>query len=66
MITTTLQAFPITTEQKPLDGMVSDMQSMEEVGQLVMKMSQACQHGDIFKIFAEHVAQIVPGLTHIR
>ena len=45
---------------------MSDMHSMEEVGQLVMKMSQAGQHGDTFKLFAEHVAGLVPGLTHIR
>lgn len=47
-------------------GLLPNMQSMEEVGQLVMKMSQAGQHGDIFKLFAQHVTQLVPGLTHIR
>ena len=51
----------------PAQGeLLSNMQSMEEVGQLVMNMSQAGQHGDMFKIFAEHVTQLVPGLTHIR
>ena len=39
---------------------------MEEVGQLVMKMSQAGQQGDIFKLFAEHITELIPGLTHIR
>ncbi|KAL3144765.1 hypothetical protein ABBQ38_001880 [Trebouxia sp. C0009 RCD-2024] len=56
---------PSTIDQKASGGFVSTMQSMEEVGQLVIKMSQACQHGDIFKIFAEQVTLIVPGLTHI-
>ncbi|DBA75798.1 hypothetical protein WJX77_002902 [Trebouxia sp. C0004] len=43
-----------------------DVHSMEEVGQLVMKMSKAGQQGDIFKLFAEHVTELVPGLTHIN
>ena len=47
-------------------GLLPDVHSMEEVGQLVMKMSQAGHRGDIFKLFAEHVSELVPGLTHIR
>ncbi|KAL0023379.1 hypothetical protein WJX79_000175 [Trebouxia sp. C0005] len=49
-----------------LAGMLlPDVHSMEEVGQLVIKMSQAGQQGDVFKLFAEHVTELVPGLTHI-
>ena len=62
----TLQAAENTADQRLPGGLLSNMQSMEEVGHLVMKMSQAGQNGDIFKIFAEHVTQLVPGLTHIR
>lgn len=45
--------------------LLPDVHSMEEVGQLVMKMSQAGQQGDIFKLFAEHITELIPGLTHI-
>lgn len=44
----------------------TDMHSMEEVGQLVLKLSQAGKTGDVFKLFAKHVSDIVPGLTHLR
>ena len=53
-------------DQSLAGGLLLDTHSMEEVGQLVMRMSQAGQHGDIFKLFAEHVDKLVPGLTHIR
>ena len=51
---------------KAAAGLLSDMSSMEGVGHLVLRVSQAGQHGDMFKLFAEHVMELVPDLTHIR
>lgn len=44
----------------------SDMHSMKEVGQLVLKLSQAGKDGNMFKLFAKHVSELVPELTHLR
>ena len=45
---------------------LSEPHDMEEIGHLVLKLSQSGKDGDLFKQFAEHVSQVVPGLTHLR
>lgn len=43
-----------------------EAQSLEEVGQLVLQLSQAGKDGDVMKLFAKHVSELVPGFTGVR
>ena len=63
----TLLTMQAASESAQSSGSLSsDMHGMKEVGQLVLKLSQAGKDGNIFKLFAKHVSELVPELTHLR
>ena len=69
MVRVTVHAMPLqaaTASIQSVSSLTLDTHSTQEVGQLVLKLSQASKQGDIFRLFAKHVAELVPGLTHLR